>query len=229
MSAASALDTPTRRPLNLPMQRRKERAPYRETKRLSAKERTGIILAAAKDIIISEGYSKFSLRHAAEQSGIRLATLQYYFPTKEHLFRAVFEAALNEEGERIGLLIKRARGSPRDVLRARITGHFQANLRDETAAFFYQLWARARLDEFAAELVDEFYARNIEVVADMIRADNAALSPTEAKRRATLAMAVLEGMMLLCDIEKRKSGKQAPTEAYVVDSVMRLVSLPVES
>ena len=228
MSAALALDRPTRSPLNLPMQRRKERAPYRETKRLSAKERTGIILAAAQDIIVGEGYSKFSLRHAAEKSGIRLATLQYYFPTKEHLFRAVFEAALNEEGERIRLLIKRARGSPRDVLRARITGHFQANLRDETAGFFYQLWARARLDEFAAELVDEFYARNIQVVAHMIRADNAALSANEAKRRATVAMAVLEGMMLLCDIEKRKSGEPVFTEEYVVDSVMRFVSPPVE-
>ena len=202
------------------------RAPYRETKRLSAQERTRIILSAAKSIIVREGYSKFSLRYTAEKSGIRLATLQYYFPTKEALFRAVFEDALHEEGERIKRLIRGSDGSSEGVFRARVSGQFRANLREETAGFFYQLWARARLDGFAAELVDEFYKRNIEVVADMIANVNSTISASEAKRRATLVMAVLEGMMLLCDIEKRRSGDSASAERYVVDAIVRIVSLP---
>lgn len=185
-----------------------------------------MILSAAKSIIVREGYSKFSLRYTAEKSGIRLATLQYYFPTKERLFRAVFEDALREEGERIQRLIRRSGGSSEGVLRARVSGQFRANLREDTAGFFYQLWARARLDGFAAELVDEFYERNIGVVAGMIGDVNPALSAPEAKRRATLVMAVLEGMMLLCDIEKRRSGESASAEQYVVDAIVRIVSLP---
>ncbi len=202
------------------------RAPYRETKRLSAQERSGIILSAAKSIIVREGYAKFSLRYTAEKSGIRLATLQYYFPTKERLFRAVFEDALNEEGEMIERLVRRSGGSSEGILRARVSGHFRANLREETAGFFYQLWARARLDGFAAELVDAFYERNIEIVAGMIRDVNPALPAPEAKRRTTLVMAILEGMMLLCDIEKRRSGESESAEQYVVDAIMRIVSSP---
>lgn len=202
------------------------RAPYRETKRLSARERTAIILSAAKSIIVREGFSKFSLRYTAEKSGIRLATLQYYFPTKKRLFRAVFEDALREEGERIKRLIRSSDGSAEGILRARVSGQFRANLREETAGFFYQLWARARLDEFAAELVDEFYERNVETVAGMIGEVNPAISAPEAKRRATLVMAVLEGMMLLCDIEKRRSGEFESAERYVVDAIVRIVSFP---
>lgn len=206
----------------------KKRAPYRETKRLTAPERNEIILKAAKEIIVHEGFSKFSLRYVAEKSGIRLATLQYYFPNKERLFRAVFEDALNAEGERIKRLVTRAGQSSGDVLKARISGHFKANLHDETVGFFYQLWARARLDSFAAELVDEFYERNIGIVADMIRAHNPTVSRKEAARRATFVLAVLEGMMLLSDVERRKSGKFVSAENYVVNSIMNFVSQPYE-
>lgn len=207
---------------------KKKRAPYRETKRLTAHERNGIILKAAKEIIVHEGFSKFSLRYAAEKSGIRLATLQYYFSTKEQLFRAVFEDALKEEGERIKRLVTRAGQSSGDILKARISGHFKANLHDETVGFFYQLWARARLDDFAAELVDEFYERNIVIVAEMIRAHNSTVSRTEAVRRATFVMAVLEGMMLLSDVERRKRGTFVSAEDYVVNSIMNFVSQPFE-
>ena len=85
------------------------RTPYRETKRLKAHERNAIILDAAKSILINQGYSKFSLRYTAERSGVRLATLQYYFPTKELLFRAAFEDAMDTERSRINRLMTRGR------------------------------------------------------------------------------------------------------------------------
>ena len=198
----------------------KKRAPYRETKRLKAHERNEIILDAAKDILINEGYSNFSLRYAPEKPGIRLATLQYYFSTKEKLFQAAFEDALELERDKINQMVTRAGDSPESILKARISGHFKANLNDETAGFFYQLWARAKLDNFAAELMDEFYERNIGIVGDLIRELNQNISAREADRRATFIMATLEGMMLMSDIDKRQRKALVCSEKYIVNSLM---------
>ncbi len=202
----------------------KKRAPYRETKRLKAHERNEIILNAAKEILIYEGYSNFSLRYAAEKSGIRLATLQYYFATKEKLFQAAFEDALAQERDRIKQMVTRAGDSPESILKARISGHFKANLNDETAGFFYLLWARAKLDNFAAELMDEFYERNIGIVADLIRELNQNISAREANRRATFVMATLEGIMLMSDIDKRTRKTIVCSEKYIVNALMKFVS-----
>ena len=200
----------------------KKRAPYRETKRLKAHERNEIILNAAKDILINEGYSNFSLRYAAEKSGIRLATLQYYHPTKERLFQAAFEDALAQEREKINQLVTRAGESPESILKARIRGHFKANLNDETVGFFYQLWARAKFDNFASELMDEFYERNIGIVADLIQQLGRDTSAREARRRATLIMATLEGMMLMADIDKRQGKALVCSEKYIVNLLMNV-------
>lgn len=206
---------------------KKQRAPYRETKRLKAHERNEIILEAAKSILVTEGFSAFSLRYVAEKSGIRLATLQYYYKTKDQLFRAAFEDALTKERERINRLVVRAGNSPESILKARISGHYKANLHDDTAGFFYQLWARANLDEFTASLMDEFYERVITILAELIGEFNPDLSNAEMLRRAIFVMATLEGMTLFAGMEKRKKGKTVSGERYVVSKLMSFLREPM--
>ena len=195
-------------------------------RRLKAHERNRIILDVAKRILVTEGFSALSLRYVAEESGIRLATLQYYYKTKQQLFRAAFEDALAKEREQINRMVVRAGNSPESVLRARISGHYKANRHDETAGFFYQLWARARLAEFAAELMDEFYERNVAILADMVRDFNSSLSNAEARRRAIFVMATLEGLTMFVDIDKRKRRRATPSEKYVVRSLMAFLGQP---
>lgn len=201
-------------------------APEQPARRLKAHERNRIILEAAKRILVTEGFSALSLRYVAEKSGIRLASLQYYYKTKEQLFRAAFEDALAKEREQINRLVVRAGNSPESALRARISGHYKANLHDETAGFFYQLWARARLAGFAAELMDEFYERNVAILADMVSAFNPSLSSAEARRRTVFTMAALEGMTMFVDIDKRRKRKVSPSEKYVVNQLMEFLGQP---
>ena len=180
----------------------------------------------AKRILVTEGFSALSLRYVAEESGIRLATLQYYYKTKQQLFRAAFEDALAKEREQISRMVVRAGNSPESILRARISGHYKANLHDETAGFFYQLWACARLTDFAADLMDEFYERNVAILADMVHDFNSSLSNAEARRRAVFVMATLEGLTMFVDIDKRKRRRVTPSEKYVVHSLMAFLDQP---
>jgi len=205
------------------------KAPYRATKRLKASERSEIILKAATEILVTEGFAELSLRYTAEKSGIRLATLQYYYRTKAQLFRAAFESALNSERQRIDRLVARAGESPGEILRARISGIYRANLDKTTTGFFYQLWARANLDRFAAEMMDEFYERQIATFTGLIVDFNPALSKADARRRAVFVMATLEGMILMVSVNKRKAGKVRFAEKHTVDALMDLLGRPADA
>ena len=85
----------------------------------------------------------------------------------------------------------------------------------------------ARLAEFAAELMDEFYERNVAILADRVRDFNASLSNAEARRRAVFVMATLEGLTMFVDIDKRKQRKATPSEKYVVNSLMEFIGQPM--
>ena len=202
------------------------RAPYRETKRLKASERKEIILKAAKEILVKKGFAELSLRYTAEKSGIRLATLQYYYKTKDELFRAAFESALEKERQRIKRMVARAGESPEGILRARISGMYKANLNPVTAGFFYQLWARANLDRPTAEMMDEFYERNVATLTDLVVDFHPALTKAEARRRAIFAMASLEGMSVMASMEKRKKGRIRFSESSTVDRLMECFGWP---
>jgi len=202
------------------------RAQYRETKRLKAHARNEIILKAAKKILVTEGFSALNLRYAAEESGIRLATLQYYYNTRDQLFRAAFEDALVTERQRINRLIVNAGNSPGSILRARISGHYKASLKDETASFFYELWARSSVDRFTAELMDGFYEPYIATLAGLIGDFNPALSNAEARRRTVFVVATLEGMTVMADVDRRNGKRVKPTEKYIVDTLMDFLGRP---
>ena len=78
---------------------------------ISEKRRRGIVLAAFRELATS-GFEGLRTREVAAEVGINIATLHYYFPTKESLIRAVLEHAMDRF--RSALV---PHGSPEDQLR----------------------------------------------------------------------------------------------------------------
>ena len=68
------------------LQTEQKRTPYRDTKRLKAVERRALILRAAQSILLDEGFAALTMRNTAKAAEIRIATLQYYFVSREKLF-----------------------------------------------------------------------------------------------------------------------------------------------
>ena len=194
--------------------------PYRETKRLKAHERSRIILDCAKSILVNEGYAELTLRRVAEKAGIRLGTLQYYYPTKEKLFHTAFEDALREESERIDNRVTKAGTTPEKRLRAFFQGALLATSNEQTTGFFLELWSRARLDDFAAKLMDEFYLEILDWLTTLIRECRPSLTKRVCGQRAKLALAALEGMTLFTAIDERR-GKKVEVR-FTIDSLMQM-------
>ena len=71
---------------------------------LKGKAKRGEIVAMTIGIIANDGYPGFSMRNIARRLGIRLAAVQYYFPTKKELLCATIEKTVegfNNEMEEI--------------------------------------------------------------------------------------------------------------------------------
>jgi AcrR family transcriptional regulator len=60
------------------------------------KDRRNHILDVARDLLIDSGYHNFSLRKVAEKAGIRVGNLQYYFPAKSDLVKAMLDHVIDD-------------------------------------------------------------------------------------------------------------------------------------
>ena len=78
---------------------------------ISEKRRQELVLAAYREIA-ERGFEGLRTREVADSVGVNIATLHYYFPTKEALIRAVLDHAMERFRSTLA-----AHGSPSDQLR----------------------------------------------------------------------------------------------------------------
>jgi len=67
------------------------------TKRKATSERQLEIVQAAREILVSEGFHKLTLRSVANKVGIKLASLQYHFSNRAALIQALIGQLLTPE------------------------------------------------------------------------------------------------------------------------------------
>ena len=203
-----------------------KRAPYRATKRLKPEQRKRLILDAARIILVEQGYSKLALRAVAESAGIRLATLQYYFPTSEALFQAAFrDIAENARHELIEHTETKSVADPHKRLRSFLRGIHASTSDRELAGFFLELWARARIDAFAAQIMEEYYGDAINLLARLISDCRSSISPSESQRRATMLIAMVEGLTVLNVAAHSRSSSPPISDRYALSNMMKLALL----
>ena len=89
------------------------------------------LVASAQIVLMRDGVARTSLRAIAEEAGIPLGTLQYVFPSKELLLRAVIEDVVEE----IAALLKE------DV---ELGGGLEGAIRHGVSAFWSRLVAEER-------------------------------------------------------------------------------------
>lgn len=166
--------------------------------RRAGRETAARLVEAAHALLQSEPYHRFTLRAVADRAGVSLANLQYYFPRREDLARALYI----DVGERYRAAHERLlRDAPADPeARFRRVLHF--NMQDiqqrETRQFFIQFWALlGALDDFRGGYLGQLYAMDIAQLRDHLLAWRVDLPMAEATRRVTLIAAMIEGLMVV--------------------------------
>ena len=112
------------------------------------------LIRAAFDIIAQKGFEGLRTREVASRGNVNIATLHYYFPSKEDLIRGV-AAFLTEEFERNGRL-----GPPANTALERVQREFveiveTANTDPSTYIVMIELSNRAHRDPSVRQVVQE--------------------------------------------------------------------------
>lgn len=156
------------------------------------------ILDAARELLMSKGHSKFSVRNVAETAGLTLANLQYYFPKRDDLIHAILADTGRRYEQRYAELIADSSDDPHHRLHTIVSFQFNDIFDPATRRFFIQLWALLdSIDPHEGHLLSELYGFDITPLADCIIAIDPAVNKAEAEQRATRIAATVEGLMVV--------------------------------
>src|SRR2546430_15734697 len=122
-----------------------------EQTRAAREDRRQALVRAAYNEIAARGFEGLRTREVAAEVGLNIATLHYYFPTKEALIRGVVEHAMDRFRSTLA-----PHGSPGDQLRNHLRA-VRELLRDEPelGAVMAELALRSARDPAIASILQE--------------------------------------------------------------------------
>jgi AcrR family transcriptional regulator len=154
------------------------------------------ILRAARKILVESGYAALTTRRVAEAAGIRQSNVQYYFPTKTDLVRALFQETTRASTRDLDNRLTGSSRSPKQILVGSLDQFLQAHKSPEYVAFLRELWAMAAHDPAVADVMRGFYQHWVDVVTEKVQQINPDLGLRRSQRRALLIVAMMDGLSL---------------------------------
>jgi AcrR family transcriptional regulator len=171
------------------------------------RRRSEAILDAATTILIDEGYAQLSTRKIAARAGIRPGHVQYYYPSKQDVVRAVLERYLERAMLAVEARVASGGGTAEERLQSALGSILADQESVENCRFFWELWALAARDPAVAQAMTAFYEGYWRAVVATLLTANPALGRPRAERRAALLVSLLEGLTLF---RSRKDPHQLP-------------------
>ena len=160
-------------------------------------QRVDEILDAATVVLVQSGYGDFTMRRIADQAGMKLGNLQYYFPTKSDLLQALLEGEFDRYTLERQKLVGESNATPKSLLNKLLDYILRDQENARCCSIFWELWALSTHDTGAAKVMDKFYQAYCAEIATLFREVNPNLGKRAAERRAALAVSMLEGLSLL--------------------------------
>jgi AcrR family transcriptional regulator len=163
------------------------------------RERTReMILEAARAALVRVGYERITTRRIAEEAGVNIATLHYYFGTKEALLAATVRFALQRSVARLRAAIEEATTAAEALERAFETA-WQL-IQERTGVLRYDLVVRGLRDDEArreASAIYDSYRGLVEEILKRHLGAGGVLAPgMTCENLAHYVIAALDGMVL---------------------------------
>jgi AcrR family transcriptional regulator len=174
--------------------------------------RRGAILAAARAVLVDDGYDAFALRPIAARVGVTLGNLQYYFATRDDLLEAVVRAEFARNQAEVAAL-SAGPGTPAERL-AVIARHLIAVWAREGGRVYAVMSLTALHQPRFRALHAEIYAAFYEALLPVLRAVRPRARRPELLRVARLVTTVIDGALV-----------QVPGRGFVDDAVRAVLRL----
>jgi AcrR family transcriptional regulator len=160
-------------------------------------DRAAAILAAAKNIIVAEGFSGLSYRNIAKATGIAVGNVNYYYPSKDDLMVDLANFIFDRWDERFQKRVPSALTDDRAIFLFSVRFMIEENKRDRTISLLMEMWAFSNHSPSVAKMLDAFYGKMRAWIAGMIGRVKPELDPQRLALRAALVTAQIEGLMIL--------------------------------
>lgn len=171
------------------------------------------IVRVARKLLLETGPMDFSLRAVALRAGISVSNLQYYFPTRPAVLRAVMEPDIKVYLDELKLVVGSS-VTPHEVFEAII----KQTLQDVKDAKYVALWRHflsfASTDPECAQLFDEWYETLTDELARVIRGMNPKYDVASSLHVAALLISMGDGLALQFGTGLRRTALKGIEERY---------------
>lgn len=163
------------------------------------------IIRVARERLLESGTLDFSQRAVAQRAGISVSNLQYYFPTRLALLRAVMEPEIETYLNELTLALK-STVPPRQLL-DNVLDRVLRDVRDHRRT---TLWLHfvsfASIHADCGQLLEAWYDALTQAIAELVRAVNPGFTATDSEHVASLLIALADGLALQYSMGRRQHG-----------------------
>lgn len=192
----------------------------------AGKQRVADILEAAKRILIDGGVSQFTLRRVAEQAGLQLRHLQYYFKTKDKLLDALIKTVCDDYIESSQALVAEEGCNPEEKFKKNIDFLLKDNKDPNSNTLFFELWAMACHDDHVNQTMDELYIVYRKYIAVLISELHPKIAKRELDCRALQIVILIEGATLFIGKNKAPHWAKSGIENGLKQTILEIALAP---
>ncbi|PRC90673.1 Bacterial regulatory protein, tetR family [Solimicrobium silvestre] len=190
-------------------------------------ERMHEILHAARQLFAAEGYAGLSMRRLALTLNMSLSNVQHYYKSKDILVDAMLMYTMNIFQAKIDNIAQTMQQASRiDQFNSTIEMFLDELSDPVTHGVFFEIWALAERNVFASELMDKMIARERKTIFKLIQGLVPDISDEQAKLRAVLIVAQVEGLMLFRLHKNVPQKEVAEIHTALRKSVLNLATVP---
>ncbi|MFT3682632.1 MAG: TetR/AcrR family transcriptional regulator [Ferruginibacter sp.] len=127
------------------------------------------IIETAEKLFARKGFDGTSVRDIAEEAGINVAMISYYFGSKEKLMEAIFEVKIGKVQVRVEELLKDTSMTPIQKVNILVDEHIERVMKSQQ---FYRIMICEQASNTNAAImqkVKQLKIRNAELIAELIK------------------------------------------------------------
>jgi AcrR family transcriptional regulator len=184
------------RPAKLIAEARTRRSPKSGSRASSERTRSEILLAA-KTVLATDGFARFSLRRVAGIAGLTVGNLAYHYRSKRDLVHALIESLIDEYRNQVGTYLRSPKSRSPKGFGALVEWMMHDSVSPLTSRLFREFWTIALHDEFIATAIDDFYVEVHETTSQLLRQNFPNLTSCMAQDIVQLMGIISEGSNVL--------------------------------
>ncbi|RDJ98918.1 TetR/AcrR family transcriptional regulator [Paraburkholderia lacunae] len=180
------------------------------------------IIRVARKLLLENGPMDFSLRAVALKAGISVSNLQYYFPTRPDVVRAVMAPVIDTYLDVLKQALQ-SNASPRATIEAILDQSVQDAKDLKNIPLWWHFFSFASTDPECAQMRDEWYDTLTSELAKLIRAANPERGAAESTHIAVLLISMVDGMTIHLGTARGKRAYMRGFEAMFLETARNLV------